>query len=169
MSSQIRRKLLVGALESAVLAGLILGLGALGGAVAGRRFNLTELAALAPAVVLGAHLLAHFRWNPPDTPPETPASEPSDAGAFSRLDSLDLRIRSATRQTSSQYQTVVRPILIAVAEDRLARHHAIDWQNAPDDARELLGEQLWRLLRDGSVVAPTMRQLRAAVERIERL
>lgn len=169
MSSQTRRELVVGALQALVLAAAVLGLGQLLGLLTSGHDDLTELAALAPLVVLAGHLLGHLRWDPSeDAPPPEPTAA-AGGGAFRRFDSLDLRLRSSTRQTSTQYQTVIRPLLDAVVEDRLARHHALDWQARPQEARQLLGEQLWALLRDNRIQAPSARQLRAAVERIEKL
>jgi len=76
-----------------------------------------------------------------------------------------------------RFSSAVRPVLVRLADERLQRH-GITRQSHPESARQLLGEQLWRLATDAAPAdrtgrspepGPTPAQLAPLVERLESL
>jgi hypothetical protein len=74
------------------------------------------------------------------------------------------------------YDLVTRPLLVRLLASRLADHHGIDLQRCPDQARAVVGDQLWWWLdptrpAEGSSQPPgvDVRTLTRLVERLENL
>lgn len=165
------REIILAGVQTAGLAGALVGAAYLVVALGGRRYHVAGLAVLAPLVVLGAHLLWHLRWPPSTAKPVPPRPHaPPAERSFSRFDSVDLRLRSALEGNSVQYESAIHPILVKLAADRLRRRHGIDLDEDPSAARRLTGEGLWSLLCDASPRRPpNIKALREAINVIERL
>jgi hypothetical protein len=69
----------------------------------------------------------------------------------------------------------LKPLLRELATWRLARNHGVDLAVAPEAARGILGDELWQLIRAAEnrpafrAPGPTLAQVRAALDRLERL
>ena len=91
------------------------------------------------------------------------------------------RLRAITRMVSHAewdavgFQLELRPILRAIAKQRLATYRTIDIDADPRAARAVLGEQVWALLTPVEIERAkgsggiTLSDLRAAVEALEGL
>jgi hypothetical protein len=153
------RAVLGGAVVALVAAAVATGLlQALGGGVA-----FGAALALAALVVLALRVLPRLA-PAPDPPPAPRPAPPSstvvvDVGASTLGQSLASPVH---------FDRVLRPRLVALAEDRLRRHHGLDPRRHPEQARALAGEDLWDLLhsRDHPQSAAA---LGALVTRIEAL
>jgi hypothetical protein len=77
---------------------------------------------------------------------------------------LDSGIESADR-----FDLRVRPQLIRLADHALRRRHGVDLRSQPDQARELLGDSLWQVIRTPPTTPPPRRQLAEWVSRLEAL
>jgi hypothetical protein len=74
------------------------------------------------------------------------------------------------------YDMVTRPLLVRLMASRLADHHGIDLHRSPDQARAVVGDELWWWLdparpSEGSSQPPgvDVRTLTRLVERLEKL
>ncbi|GAA1556666.1 hypothetical protein GCM10009789_07510 [Kribbella sancticallisti] len=63
----------------------------------------------------------------------------------------------------------VRPLLLQLTRDRLVHRHGIDPDLEPDRARELTGDQLWKLLTDDETQTASFAEIESAVQTIEKL
>ena len=80
------------------------------------------------------------------------------------------RLESAvlfSRTTAFDFHHGLRPLLRAIAEERLAGHHAVDLERSPEAARQLLGEEAFAALVTDP--EPDRRERGLALERLERL
>jgi hypothetical protein len=73
------------------------------------------------------------------------------------------------RGDADGFNRVMRPVVVALVDERLRLRHGVDRQRDPKRARELLGEQLWAFVDRPVTRAPKPRQLAALAEAIERL
>jgi hypothetical protein len=123
----------VALVAAAVATGL---LQALGGGVA-----FGAALALAALVVLALRVLP--RLAPAADPPPAPRPAPP-AGTVT----VDVGANTLGQSLASpvHFDRVLRPRLVALAEDRLRRHHGLDPQRHPEAARAAAGEELWALL-----------------------
>lgn len=84
----------------------------------------------------------------------------------------DLRMSSAN---AFGLEFRLKPLLRDLARWRLARNHAVDLDAAPDAARRILGEPLWRLTLaaeerpDFRAPGSALADVRAAIDRLERI
>ncbi len=67
------------------------------------------------------------------------------------------------------FNRAMRPVVVALVDERLRLRHGVDRQRDPKRARELLGEQLWAFVAEPVTRAPDPRQLAALAEQIEHL
>jgi hypothetical protein len=67
------------------------------------------------------------------------------------------------------FNRAMRPVVVALVDERLRLRHGVDRQRDPKRARELLGEQLWAFVAEPVTRAPNPRQLAALAEQIEHL
>lgn len=144
---------------------------------------------LQPGGVLGLCLLAAVlsrlvRVVREPLPPERLASErpggPPPDRPFERVDRIEDRLSWGSR-TTHHFDAGVRPVFARIAADRLRRRYGVDLARQPDQARHLLGEELWRLVAaqepagDGRPSTTGMRpppagaELEALVRRLEML
>jgi hypothetical protein len=79
------------------------------------------------------------------------------------------------RATAGDVHQRLRPVLQEVAAARM-RPHGVWLDRSPDEARRLLGDELWELLRadrprpsDPRAPGLSLEQLSSAIERLERL
>ena len=85
----------------------------------------------------------------------------------------DLTLGSAN---AVHLHTRLLPLLREAAAARLAAHHRVDLERRPEEARRLLGDDVWELLRPelmpedaiGAVALP-LRRIRSLVDAVERL
>ncbi len=109
---------------------------------------------LQPAGVLGLCVLAAAMSRvvrstreplpPLRLPSERPGGPPPDR-PFERVDRIEDRLAWGGR-AAHHFDGGVRPVLRSIAADRLRRRHGVDLARQPDRARDLLGDELWRLV-----------------------
>lgn len=87
---------------------------------------------------------------------------------FARIGALRQQLEWGL-DSAERWRRSLQPELASIAEDRLGRHHGVDWRRSPDRARQLLGEDLWRVIAEPSDTVPTWRDLGRLIERIEQL
>ncbi|MEP6696595.1 MAG: hypothetical protein ABJA34_06920 [Pseudonocardiales bacterium] len=77
------------------------------------------------------------------------------------------------RLDMDRFETTVRPVLVRLADERLAGRHAISRASHPERARQLLGDDLWQLATGPSMASkapgPAPAQVSRLVEQIERI
>jgi hypothetical protein len=126
-------------------------------------------------VVYGC-LQVRMRFGSPDRPEVDPARgyRESDGAAPEqdvRLARLDESL-GRTVERSDHYARVTRPMLRALAAERLRNNTGVDPDGDPTTARRLLGEELWEIFAtapDEQAPPPDRHRLAALVERVERL
>ncbi len=99
-----------------------------------------------------------------------PPEESSNA-YLSRLRQLEHRLEAASAD-GSKYDRNVRPMLARLATDRLRQRYGIHPDRQPQQARQVLGEQLWSLTISPTAQdnpAPSYAELSALVARLEAL
>lgn len=79
-------------------------------------------------------------------PVAVPAPETSTPEYFVRLRQLERRLELATRD-QADFDWSLRPLLAQLAADRLRYRHGILYMAQPDRAREIVGEELWQIMR----------------------
>jgi hypothetical protein len=137
------------------------------------RWYLLGVAAIAAATAIGG-ITARYPvlWRSsfeqalraPEPPEELPA----------RLLGIE-RLVSRASWDAGGYQTELRPILCAIAAQRLATYRTIDMDRQPEAARAVLGDRVWALLAPvdletiRSAGGIDLRDLQAAVETLENL
>jgi hypothetical protein len=93
---------------------------------------------------------------------------------FVRLRQLERRLELATRD-SADFDWSLRPMLAQLAADRLNHRHGILFMTQPVRAREIVGEELWEIMRPpenqtGTPTRPISRQrVDELVSQIERI
>ena len=76
------------------------------------------------------------------------------------------------RRAGEGSQTFVRrlrPLLLELTRDRLVHRHGIDPELEPERAREVTGEQLWKLITGTDARTATFAEIEQAVQTIEKL
>jgi hypothetical protein len=68
-----------------------------------------------------------------------------------------------------RFQVVVAPRLGDIADERLRQRHGLTRASDPARARALLGDELWIMLHEESRRVPTVREVAAAIRRLEHL
>jgi hypothetical protein len=122
-------------------------------------------------LAVAALSLVHRSW------PQDPAVLRSARRPAPRVTSLRAidELESAVRLASSaglQYQHNLRPVLAAIARERLEAR-GISWQDEPEKAEEALGTLAWRLVRphhgppDRDAPGATLEELEKTVRRLE--
>lgn len=95
--------------------------------------------------------------------PQEPEPHPTDR----RLTQLAWQVRAAGE--GDTWAQSLQPQLTALVDERLARTHGIDRSTDPDQAREVLDPELWRLVTDPHHRPRSAKALRAVIERIHAL
>jgi hypothetical protein len=107
--------------------------------------------------------IAEWRWPSPIPPsPAAPGVDPRIAG-------LETLLRRSI-EDDRVFRSRLRGLLADLTTHRLERDHGIDPTEHPDEARQLLGEDAWRLLTVEQVATSAgVEQAVAAIERLPRL
>jgi hypothetical protein len=155
-------------------AAVLLGGTAAGGAV----WLLFQLASYRarPDLCLAAGLAVAATWRlvratapPPGQalpPPHRPAA-PQDG--FAELSSLEHRL-SWGSVDPDRFRQRVRPVLVDLALERLRSRHGVDPATHPEQARRILGEQLWQLMTGPPPArCPSRPELSSMVDDLERI
>jgi hypothetical protein len=103
------------------------------------------LGGIAILVIVGALRSRRHPWEPVspfDRPPERPP-RPQPVAEVERLDRV--LVMSSTSAFDTHHR--LRPLVRSLAAERLQAHHGIDLEGEPERARELVGDELWELLR----------------------
>jgi hypothetical protein len=161
-----------GALATLILVGLSTGFpGQRWNFAAG--FELVVGAAAVASIVGSLRSLVPRGWEARtafDAPPPR-AAAPKPPGELDRIDRL--LVLGAANAFDAHHR--VRPLLRELAVERLHAHHGVELDRDPERARELLGEDLWNVVRPdlelGHRNAPGLPLARTArlVERLEAL
>jgi hypothetical protein len=135
------------------------------GRVWGYSVNPWGVVGLAGAVVVigqvGRQLQASDSAKPPRLR-EVTLSRP-----YARFALIRERLKEADRP--HRFETLVRPLLVELADERLRRRHGVDWRRDPKQAQVLLGDEVSALLRGNRVSSPDIESVDALVRRIEQL
>jgi hypothetical protein len=100
----------------------------------------------------------------PSPVPPTPGAP----GVDPRISALELLLRRST-EDSSVFRRRVRVMLADLSTHRLVRDHGIDPSEHPDEARQLLGDDAWRVMTaDERATAAGLEQVVTAIERLGR-
>jgi len=122
-------------------------------------------------LAVAALSFVHRSW-PQDEATNRPARRPAPRVTSLRaIDDLDSAVRLA-RSAGLQYQHHLRPVLAAVARERLEAR-GISWRDEPGRAEEALGALAWRLVRplhgppDRDAPGVTLEEIEETVRRLE--
>ena len=107
--------------------------------------------------------LAGARWpSPVPLAPGAPGVDP-------RIGGLETLLRRSA-EDANVFRRRLRVLLADLATHRLERDHGIDPAEHPDEARQLLGDDAWRVLTEARAAKATDIELAiAAIERLPRL
>jgi len=159
--TRIVRQSLLASVETIGLTAIAIGFGR----VWGYSVSPWGLVGLAGAVVVIGHVGPRLRASDSVQPPglrEVTLSRP-----FTRFALIRERLKEADRP--HRFETLVRPLLIELADERLRRRHGVDGRRDPKQAQALLGDELSALLRGDHVSSPDIESVDALVRRIEQL
>jgi hypothetical protein len=130
-------------------------------------------------LVLSLSLLAAARLAAAARPP---AAEPPLPPSWSDPPVPDRPFRDVTRMVDrlawgridmDRFETSVRPLLVRLADERLATRHGITRATHPVQARQLLGDDLWHLVTGPSMASkqpgPPPAQVATLVAQLERI
>jgi hypothetical protein len=107
--------------------------------------------------------IAEWRW-----PSPVPAS-PAASGVDPRIAGLETLIHRSI-EDDRVFRRRLRVMLADLTTHRLERDHGIDPTEHPDEARQLLGDDAWRVLTaDPAATAAGIERAVAAIERLPRL
>ena len=123
------------------------------------------LTGLAATVAVIGSVGRRLRAPRPRKPPRL--GEVSLSRPFVRFALIRERLKGADRP--HRFASLVQPLLAELAEDRLRRRHGIDWKQDPEQARMVLGDDLWVVVNGEDVPSPTIGTVDALVHRIEQL
>lgn len=76
---------------------------------------------------------------------------------------------SWTRGDPDAFARAIQPGIVAIIDERLWRRHGVDRAQQPEQARHLLGEQLWTFVTTAVPRAPKPRELSALLTQVEAL
>lgn len=126
---------------------------------------------LAAATLVAGSVAWLFHRLREDLAPPPPASERADApDALPDLRLTSLRQSLIATQTDGRLSDRLRRHLVAVVDDELRATHGIDRSARPDEARAVLGPELFAFVAEDDAAEPTsVRDLTRIVERIEAL
>jgi hypothetical protein len=99
---------------------------------------------------------------------------PTERSEIAGLRSVETDLRMSTASAFG-VEIMLKPQLRELTRWRLLRNHGVDMDAAPDAARQIVGERLWRLVLAGDTFpefrAPgiPLDDVRAAVDRLERI
>jgi hypothetical protein len=159
------------ALATAILAALVV-------AVPGRRPLFVGIYVLLLGAIAVGTLVGSFRTLEPvpwaRSPFDRDADRPERPPPIAELERIDrLVVLGAANEFDLHYR--LRPLLRQLTGDRLYGRHGVDLDRDPEQARQLLGDELWELVSPerevGKRTAPGLpvAELAGHVERLERL
>ncbi len=162
MSRALRREVLAGLLQAAILSALLL---AMAGGL-GRKLSPYGTVGLVAALVLTGHVFRRLRV--PGVRPLAAAHDPGFDRPFARFGVIRERLRWGIT-SPDHFAATLRPMLAELADEGLRRRHGIDRRREPERARALLGEPLWQVMTQPDPAPPTIATLDLLVRRIEEL
>jgi hypothetical protein len=74
-----------------------------------------------------------------------------------------------TERDPARYKSAVQPRLYELVDERLRQRHGITLRSDPERARALIGEQLWSFLHTRVARTPTVREMAAVVDEMEKI
>jgi hypothetical protein len=74
-----------------------------------------------------------------------------------------------TERDPTRYKSAVHPRLYELVDERLRQRHGITLRSDPNQARALIGEQLWTFLHARVAHTPTAREMAAVIDEMERI
>ncbi|GIJ65228.1 hypothetical protein [Virgisporangium ochraceum] len=74
-----------------------------------------------------------------------------------------------TERDPARYRSAVLPRLYELVDERLRQRHSITLRSDPERARALIGEQLWTFLHTRVARTPTVREMAAVVDEMEKI
>jgi hypothetical protein len=139
----LRGAIRLGLAETAGVALLLLLLWELGG----RAFDVFGMIGLSAAIVIAANLLMKVREPAVGEPGDSGLDEPVLGRPFGRFQALRELVRG-TAVAGDQFEVALHPLIVEIADFRLARRHGVDRERQPVRARALLGEKLWSFVNE---------------------
>ncbi len=118
--------------------------------------------ALAALVVLALRVLPRLA----PAPDPAPAARPAPPATTVLVD-LGASTIGQSLASPVHFDRVLRPRLVALTDERLRRHHGLDRTRRPDQARAVVGEDLWWFLhhpghpQDAAVLAALLTRIEA--------
>ena len=138
----------------------------------GARVPLALVGLLVLAALVAARIVRAAK--PPETEPPLPRAQADPRPAdrpFADVSRLEDRLAWG-RMDLDHFDSTVRPVLVALADERLQRH-GLSRSEHPEQAKQLLGDQLWTLITGPSLASkapgPSPVALTPLVERLESL
>jgi hypothetical protein len=153
-----------------IVAGVIVVLALVGIALAGWSPRVEYIAALGFLFAVASAGLQRLgtsvaEWRSPSPVPPTPGAP----GVDPRIAALETLLRRSTEDAGT-FRRRLRVLLADLATHRLERDHGIDPVEYPDEARQLLGEDAWRILTaDQRVTTAGLDDVVSALERLPRM
>ncbi|MDQ2837105.1 MAG: hypothetical protein M3Y42_07985 [Actinomycetota bacterium] len=95
-----------------------------------------------------------------------PAPPASGEEYFVKLRQLERRLQGASVD-SEKFEWNVRPVLTELAAERLRHRHGINFAREAEQARAIVGEQLWQMMTTPQNGPPSAHQLHELVAAIE--
>lgn len=74
-----------------------------------------------------------------------------------------------TERDPARYKSAVQPRLYELVDERLRQRHGITLRSDPERARALIGEQLWTFLHTRVARTPTVREMAAVADEMEKI
>lgn len=159
-----RAKLGVALLGGLAVVGVLVSYGSLG--FAGLLLSLSALAVVALLVLALATPAAPPRRRGGRRPRRTQRSPLDEPYPSYQLVTQAL---SWSQVSPRHYDLVTRPLLVRVLASRLAERHGVDLHRSPDQARRIVGEQLWWWLDPSRAAAGSSQPPGVPVATLDRL
>ncbi|HET9077134.1 MAG TPA: hypothetical protein VFN68_09390 [Acidimicrobiales bacterium] len=157
-----RRELVAGLVQTAVLSGAAVTLAG----VFGRSITVWSTIGVAAVVVVAGHVQRHLEQRTEMQPSQW--ADDRFERPLVRLAELRQQVQWGL-ESPERFGQVLQPTLASLADDRLRRRHGVERGADPEQARELMGDDLWKVVAEPVTTVPTLRRLAQLVERIEQL